>query len=213
MAEDTTTAPTRRAQRRAELGRRLLEATEQLMGADAEPRSFTDLSVNALASAAGISRATFYVYFEDKGQLLQALAEEVAEGFRTVAQRWWDTTERPSHDDLHGAIADTVALHRQHRAVIWAILEMSSYDAAIAAFYDQLMASLIDGYTEAIEQAQAAGAIGALPARPTATALTWMIERCCHQTARAADPAADDAALVDALTEIVWRTLYLAPSP
>ncbi|WP_370250623.1 TetR/AcrR family transcriptional regulator [Nocardioides sp.] len=210
MAEDSTTTPTRRAQRRAELGRRLLEATEALMGTDV---AFTDLSVNALASAAGISRATFYVYFEDKSQLLQALAEEVAEGFRTVAQRWWDTTERPSHDELHGAIADTVALHRRHRAVIWAILEMSSYDAAIAAFYDDLMAGLIDGYTEAIEQAQATGAIGALAARPTATALTWMIERCCHQTARATEPdAAADAALVDALTEIVWRTLYLAPS-
>ena len=48
-----------RRQRREQMERRLLDATE--------------LSVDRLSSEAGISRASFYIYFEDKGHLLRRL--------------------------------------------------------------------------------------------------------------------------------------------
>ena len=54
--------------------RRLLDATERLMRDGA---SFTELSVDRLATEAGISRASFYIYFEDKGHLLRRLASQV----------------------------------------------------------------------------------------------------------------------------------------
>jgi len=48
--------------------RRLLEVVQQLLD---EGESFTEMSVERLVSEAGISRSTFYVYFEDKGDLLR----------------------------------------------------------------------------------------------------------------------------------------------
>ena len=51
-----------RQQRREQMERRLLDATERLMG---EGASFTELSVERLSTEAGISRASFYIYFED----------------------------------------------------------------------------------------------------------------------------------------------------
>ena len=54
--------------------RRLLDATERLMRDGA---SFTELSVDRLSTEAGISRASFYIYFEDKGHLLRRLAGQV----------------------------------------------------------------------------------------------------------------------------------------
>jgi len=60
----------KRQERREEIERQLLDATERLMAAGA---SFTELSVDRLATEAGISRASFYIYFEDKGYLLRRL--------------------------------------------------------------------------------------------------------------------------------------------
>ncbi|HWX98568.1 MAG TPA: TetR/AcrR family transcriptional regulator, partial [Mycobacterium sp.] len=50
-----------RQQRREQMERRLLDATERLMRDGA---SFTELSVDRLSTAAGMSRASFYIYFE-----------------------------------------------------------------------------------------------------------------------------------------------------
>src|SRR6516225_2261443 len=38
---------------------------------------YADLSVEAIITAGGISRSTFYVYFDDKGDLLVAMAQDV----------------------------------------------------------------------------------------------------------------------------------------
>ena len=68
--------------------RRLLDATERLMRDGA---SFTELSVDRLSTEAGISRASFYIYFEDKGQLLRRLA---GAGVRRSRRRRGSLVER-----------------------------------------------------------------------------------------------------------------------
>ena len=81
------TSPALREQRRDALRRRLLEATETLMRDGA---SFTELGVERLAVAAGASRATFYVYFKDKSQLLQDFAEQVLTEIADAVQQLWE---------------------------------------------------------------------------------------------------------------------------
>src|SRR6201998_4239088 len=75
-----------RQQRREQLERQLLDATERLMRDGA---TFTELSVDRLSSEAGISRASFYIYFEDKGHLLRRLASQVFADLADSADRWW----------------------------------------------------------------------------------------------------------------------------
>src|ERR1700739_1830097 len=75
-----------REQRRAQMERRLLDATERLMRDGA---SFTELSVDRLSNEAGISRASFYIYFEDKGHLLRRLARQVLGDLADPAARLW----------------------------------------------------------------------------------------------------------------------------
>ena len=75
-----------RQERRDQIERRLLDATERLMNDGA---SFTELSVDRLATEAGISRASFYIYFEDKGYLLRRLATQVFDDLIRAAQLWW----------------------------------------------------------------------------------------------------------------------------
>src|SRR5215471_11297315 len=86
MPSITRNTQSSRARRREEIRDRLRTAAEELM---ASGESYTELSVERIVREAGISRATFYVYFEDKGDLLRALAEDFIERILVAAAVWW----------------------------------------------------------------------------------------------------------------------------
>src|SRR5271169_3221789 len=91
-----------RQQRREQMERRLLDATERLMRDGA---SYTELSVDRLSTEAGISRASFYIYFEDKGHLLRRLAGQVFADLADTGERWWSVGHRRDPADAGAGIA------------------------------------------------------------------------------------------------------------
>lgn len=195
-----------RRQRREQLEHRLLDATERLMRDGA---TFTELSVDRLATEAGISRASFYIYFEDKGHLLRRLAGQVFSELTTSAERWWGAAGQHNPDDLRAALAGIVEIYRRHQAVLAALNEMAAYDPTMAQSYRDLLTGITQRLIRVIEDGQADGSIRReLPATTTAGALTWMVERVCQQNLPT-EPPDYDAELVAALAEIVWGTLYL----
>lgn len=199
-----------RQQRREQLERRLLEATERLMRDGA---SFTELSVDRLSAEAGISRASFYIYFEDKGHLLRRLADQVFADLADRADRWWSVAWRHDPEDVRAATTGLVAGYRRHQPVLVALNEMAGYDPLVGATYRNLLTAITGRVTRVIEDGQADGSIRPeLPATATASALTWMVERACHQNLPTA-PASYDAELAEALAQIIWGTLYLKPMP
>jgi len=182
-----------RQERREQIERRLLDATERLMRDGA---SFTELSVDRLAGEAGMSRANFYIYFEDKGDLLRRLAGQVFGDLAASAERWWAVAWRHDPDDVRAAMTGIIASYRRHQPVLVALNEMAGYDPHVAATY----------------RGQDDGSIRReLPAATTASALTWMVERACQQNLPNR-PADYDAELATSLTEIAWGALYLAPT-
>lgn len=194
-----------RQQRREQLERRLLDATERLMRAGA---SFTELSVDRLSSEAGISRASFYIYFEDKGHLLRRLAGQVFADLAASAELWWGVAGRHDPADVRAAMAGIIATYRRHQPVLVALNEMASYDPVVGATYRNLLTAITGRLARVIESGQADGAIRReLPAAATASALTWMVERTCQQNLPTA-PNSYDAELAETLTQIVWGTLY-----
>jgi TetR/AcrR family transcriptional regulator, ethionamide resistance regulator len=199
-----------RQQRREQLERRLLDATERLMRDGA---SFTELSVDRLATAAGISRASFYIYFEDKGHLLRRMAGQVFADLADSAERWWSVAGRRHPDDVRAAMAGIIATYRRHQPVLVALNEMAAYDPVVGATYRNLLTAITGRLTRVIEDGQADGHIRrALPAATTASALTWMVERTCQQNLPTA-PDSYDAELTATISEIIWNTLYLKPMP
>lgn len=199
-----------RRQRRQQMERRLLDATERLMRDGA---SFTELSVDRLSSEAGISRASFYIYFEDKGHLLRRLAGQVFADLAASGDRWWSVAWRHDPDDVRAATTAIVAGYRRHQPVLVALNEMAGYDPLVAATYRNLLIAITGRVTRVIEDGQADGSIRReLPTTATASALTWMVERACHQNLPAA-PQSSDAELAEALAQIIWGALYLKAMP
>ncbi|MCV7079505.1 TetR/AcrR family transcriptional regulator [Mycobacterium szulgai] len=198
-----------RQQRREQIELQLLEATERLMG---DGTSFTELSVDRLATEAGISRASFYIYFEDKGDLLRRLAGQVFGDLSTAGQRWWNVSWRHNPGDVQAAMADIIASYRRHQPVLVALNEVAAYEPATAQTYHDLLGAVTERMTRVIEEGQDDGSIRReLTAPTTASALVWMVERACQQNLPVKPPEYDTE-LAATLAEIVWGALYLKAS-
>ena len=210
MPSVTRKPQAKRQERRQQIERDLLDATDRLM---ADGASFTELSVDRLATEAGISRASFYIYFEDKGHLLRRLATQVFGDLATAASQWWEVSARRDPADVHAAMAGIIASYRRHQPVLVALNEMAGYDAGVRETYRDLLAGISDQVARVIEEGQADGAIRrTLPVAATASTLTWMVERTC-QVNLPSHPVSFDAELATTLTEIVWGALYLEGAP
>jgi AcrR family transcriptional regulator len=195
-----------RQERRAQIERRLLDATERLMAGGA---SFTELSVDRLATEAGISRASFYIYFEDKGHLLRRLTGQVFDDLAEGAERWWSVAQRRQPEDALAAMNGIVASYRRHQPLLVALNEMAAYDQQVGTTYREVLTAISGRLAAVIEAGQDDGSIRRdLSATTTASTLTWMVERACQQNLPGR-PASYDAELAGTLTQIVWGALYL----
>jgi AcrR family transcriptional regulator len=178
---------------------------EELM---ADGDSYTELSVERIVRQAGISRATFYVYFEDKGDLLRSLAEDFIERMLQAAANWWELPADAAKQDLRGALGTVIDAYIPHKVVMAAVVEVAAYDAALRSLFGDLLARTSSEVADHIRTGQAGGHVRSeLDPERTAAWLTWMAERGLYQLVAPATPAAT-ARLLDALTDITWNTLY-----
>jgi TetR/AcrR family transcriptional regulator, ethionamide resistance regulator len=131
-------SPSRRrtdAQRskRAAVEAGVLEATEALLD---EGAPFADLSVEQIATRAGISRPAFYFYFRDKRELLTRITEGIAEELYREAEHWWRGAGEPDGaEQLAEALAQIVGLYRRHASLLRAIVEAAAYDREVAGYW------------------------------------------------------------------------------
>src|SRR5215210_2092062 len=192
-------------QRRAALSRHLLGRVEPLLEGG---ESYADLSVERIIRAGDIARSTFYVYFADKGELLGAMTEHITTDLAEAATGWFQLPPDGSKDDLRASLRVLFAAYRQHRHVLGAISEAAAYEPTARERHRLLVRAAVSGLADHIERAQAAGAAAPeLDAERTAKWLTWMLERGLYALVANAG-AGEVERLLDAMTDIAWRTLY-----
>ncbi len=193
-------------QRQEAVRERLLEAIE---GVTEHGEGLGDVSVERLAKAAGISRATFYIYFSDKGDLLTARFEQVVAELLEAARRWWELGPEISRDDLRAALGELVAVYRPHATLIAAAYDEAAYNPAVRELVTRFIESGITGLRKHIERGQREGFVDPdLLAPETAAWLGWMVERGLRDIVGPA-PEGEVDALVAADADVVWHTLYV----
>ena len=205
MPSITRKTQSSRAKRRDDVRDRLLAVVEELL---ADGVSYTEVSVERLVSEAQLSRSTFYVYFEDKGDLLRAWLAQIIAQIEAAAGDWWQLDGTASYEDLRAALAKILHAYRPHTALMAAVFDAASYDATVREEVREMMGRNMAGLRTHIRRGQKAGWIDTelSPAQASAW-LTWMAERVQHQVVRAADDAELEK-LIDAYARIVWRALY-----
>jgi AcrR family transcriptional regulator len=192
------------------LSRHLTAVIEDLVRAG-EP--YSDLSVERIITAGGISRSTFYSYFDDKGDLLVAMAREVITDLVGVGHAWWNLPADATRADLREALRVPIDSYRAHATIFGAVTEAASYDTRVREQQQFLIDQVVDSLTEHLGRAQLLGsAEPGLDPRRTAQWTIWMFERGLYQLLSPAAPGEAEE-LLEAITTIVWRTFYAGSRP
>ena len=184
----------------------ILSAVEQLL----ETRRLDELTVVDLIQEAGISRATFYMYFESKHAAVATRAEGVMEQIHAIWTPWLDRAGPGDADALEQLWLDSIALWREHRALLMAAAEAWRADAVVSESWNVLMERYARTVAGHVERAQAAGTAPPTPdAAVLATLLVWLNESALYLAfgTTTAGPE-DDARLARALSAIWLRVLY-----
>lgn len=146
----------------------------------------SDIPIGRLSREAGISRATFYLYFADRRAFNLRLVVHGWEVLAEPLQRLWDAVTSGERA-IEAALFDLMRVYRDHGAVMTAVMDAGTTDPEVAGTIQTQIDALIDATTAALEQGQRAGTIRPVPARETAAVLVWMAERACSQLGRSAD--------------------------
>ena len=184
-----------------------MEAAEALL----QERPFRELTVDDLMRRTGLSRPSFYVYFRDRHDLVLRVVEHIGEELFAMSERWYGGTG-DGPELVREAIDGVVGVYAEHGPVLRALADAAAEDPRVEAAYVALIQRFVDATARHIEEEIAAGRVLPLDPVPTATALTWMMERYLQlQLGRTADAPVDSIA--DTLTTIWSRVLYEAPQP
>lgn len=181
-----------------------MAATQQLLS-EGEP--FGELSIEDIASRAGISRTAFYDYFRDKRDLLIRLVEVAAapiiqEADELVGGR------RSGPAEIPHTMRAAMGFARNNREVFQAAVEAAAYDPVVASYWRE---QLIDRFVEVIErrirnQQKARVALPLAP-RPAAIALVSMVTQTLYHHVTH-DAGIKDQQVVKTLTTIAVRAVY-----
>jgi AcrR family transcriptional regulator len=180
----------------------ILDATRALL----IDRRFDELAVADILEAAGISRGSFYFYFESKQDVLAALVRRAVEEGHAAARPWLGHDEEDErYATVRHGISEGARLWRDQAPVLRAIVENWRSDPQLTELWLEQM----NGYTAVtqvrIDQDQAAGDVDS---HALAASLTWLGERLYYLAAAGVPPFDDEEALVDVLTHIWMKTLY-----
>jgi TetR/AcrR family transcriptional regulator, ethionamide resistance regulator len=188
--------------RRAATQLDLLEATKRLLEDGA---SIRELTIEQICREAGVVRTTFYLHFNEKNDLVKALATEQV-GWIEEAGRKTASDPEMTRETVRGSVDEIVARWAENQAVLAAVIELAEHDP-----------ELRDDWQAAIREIGlvAAGIFEEhwklhpdwAPQDPETVAelLSWMIERSCHKVAR--DPGRRDE-VAASIAEIIWRVLH-----
>jgi len=192
--------------RRQAIEASLLEATEELLE---EGLAFSELSVEKIARRAGISRTAFYFYFADKRELLIRLTEDVNALILEQANLWWEHDGEPA-DRVRQALENSLAIHREHALLLRAVAEAATSDEEVAEHRRHLLSRVAEVTEGHVRGENAAGRTRCEDPAATALALTWMTDAAFLQLEQGSGSTPGDRELVDALTAIWVRSIYLS---
>lgn len=195
----------RKVARRKDIRSRLLVAIEEL-AADGE--TYSTVTVERLVAVAGISRATFYIYFDGKADLLQTWFGDTLREFAVAAEKWKAIAARPTEAELRAAVDDIVSCYVRHAALLTAVTDESTQNAELREGRNAAIRVAIDSVRQHIEVGQREGWVdpALLPAE-TAAWLIWMLERGLSQMIVEASRRRVPALKFN-FVSMVWHVLY-----
>jgi AcrR family transcriptional regulator len=182
----------------------ILDAAERLLG----QRGLAELTVADVLEAAGVSRGSFYFYFDSKEAVVAALLERIVDEIHAASLPWLDRGDTPPEQALREAIEGSLALWRRHAPVLRSTVETWQAVPEIRELWGEVLDRFTTAAAAQIEKDRAAGvAVPGPPADALAGALVAMNERCFYFAVVAGAPESDER-LVGALMWVWLTSVY-----
>lgn len=184
-----------------ELRETILTATAGLLAG----RSFADLAVSDILTAAGVSRGSFYFYFDSKHDVLAELVRRAVARGHDAAGPWLAHPADPVAA-LRAGITAGARLWRDNAAVLRAIVESWRTDPRLTALWLEQMETFTAATVAQITADPAVAArLSGLDVTAVAASLTWLGERLYYLAAIGTPPFDDEDTLVATLLHF-WRS-------
>lgn len=187
--------------RRDATEQRILDATTKLLDGGA---SLAGLSVARIVEAAGVSRATFYLHFSDKRELVARLAETELASFDLVTSDFFETPDA-DREALAAAADKLVVLWRAHAGVLSSLIELAEYDPDSQTTWQSVIDSIAARIATVLQERRPE--LSANQCETLAQIIAWAGERSCHQMIGRESTAAQARRVAAGLTEAIWRII------
>jgi AcrR family transcriptional regulator len=174
-------------------------------------RQFGDLAVSDILAEAGVSRGSFYFYFDSKHDVLAELVRRAVARGHTAAAPWLAGPGGPADpaDALRTGITAGAKLWQQSAPVLRAIVENWRTDPRLEALWTEQMQTFTDATVAQINaDPRARQRLAGQDIPALAGALTWLGERLYDLAATGAPPFDDQDTLVATLVHIWTTALY-----
>jgi len=182
----------------------ILAATARLLA----DHSFTDLAVSDILNAAGISRGTFYFYFDSKQAVLGELVRRTVAQGHTAAAPWLAGPADPVAA-LRAGTAAGAELWQASAPVLRAIVENWRTDPRLTTLWLEQMQSFTDATIAQITaDPRAQMSLTGHDTEAIASALTWLGERLYYLAATGTPPFDNQDTLIDTLVYVWAAVLY-----
>lgn len=193
-----------RAYTQEEVAGLLRDALTTLM-ADGTP--FRDLSVARIVTTAGLARSTFYLYFDDKAEMLRELSAYSLGRLYGGARVWVRKGGTATREDITAGMRQILDAFLQDEAVMRAVAEASVYEPAVRTAYVEGVEGFAGALERMIRKAVKERLMRPVSPRATAAVLAWMTERAVSNV-RPGSTSAQLDDLAEALSDVVWQTLF-----
>ncbi|MFB8777713.1 TetR/AcrR family transcriptional regulator [Streptomyces broussonetiae] len=205
----TTRRPSSAADRRGALEQRILSVIEDCLRGGV---TYTELSVEQIAKAAGISRSTFYLYFRDKVDVLLRLSGSLKRESYEIAAAWKPTGADGGVDGLARTYELILRHYREHAALLAAINEVAAYDPAVREAWRADQERFTDNLVSVLEEEQRAGRTpeGIDPALAARLVVQGGSQVIAQQVS--GGDGSDDAAVARELAHSYWYGLFRRPA-
>ncbi|MEV0186737.1 TetR/AcrR family transcriptional regulator [Streptomyces sp. NPDC050625] len=150
----TTRRPSTAADRRAAVEARILSGIGELLR---DGKTYTELGVEQIAAAGGISRSGFYLYFRDKVDVLLRLNGFLKSDSLEIVQRWQPCGPDGGLDGLVRTYEQLFSHYRKHAFLLAAISEVASYDPSLRNSWTSAQDRFIDRTMNLLIEEQLAG--------------------------------------------------------
>lgn len=204
-----STAPARGRRAKRPTGDEREELIRETLEKLLEEKRFHQISIDDLARGAGISRPSFYFYYESKEAVLLTLLDEIVKQADATSDLAQAAIAQDPQRFLRDALAAYVHILGEHSSLIVAVTQAAAASPEVRDLWNIVRERWVQMAQAGIEaERERAGLAATIPARELAVALLSMNEGVMYSAFAGEQPAIDTDRVIDVLTHVWANAVY-----